>query len=826
MATLPTPIGPSPMAPSMPAPTPVTASAPTVPKEIEDALIHLITQFREETRIEYRTVIEKVVKARAFWRGVQNGVYNEAHGVYVLLDSVLPSEDEDEDDDRPTFDYCINMYQATGLIIIAALVATGVPGTRFIPEDPRKPEDITTARSAISIRDYVHHTPGFNSIGNWVTTNLRMYTDGPVLRYVRFLRDQSRFGFDEVPDIQITPQELQPAGYNCPGCGNFTPGEKARVGLCPQCGHILSDKDKMEPLTVDAPTQVGTKKVPAGRVLVDVYGVLETRLPYWADTISQCPYGGIETEVHISSLRAAYPAKMDQIQPGYGTMDSTEQRARRARQESLSPAGVSARSFSEMVTWARWFIRPSAFYSIPQMDQIQPLLQMFPDGVVVELSNDVFLAARPERMDDHLALGHALPGDGMFKPAIGDSFVPVQEMTNEAYNINYEAMEYASFPPVFYNSSMLTSGAIGKRMRPAQMTPIKLKPDTDWSKVMWQPTMKEHSTTVDQIQQQAFTLSEFLTGAMPALFGGSEENIRTLGGYAMARDQALQRMGIPYQNAKQLEADTDLLVVKEFVRNNSGEVSYATPKSNSKSPLDYEARTIKLADAQGRIRAYPESSETFPVTGQQKRSALEKIAENQLLAPILTTPANMQATVQILSIPELTIPGVDLMNKILVDIQKLLEQQPVMVPGVDPMTGQPTQSMMPSMMPDDFLDDPMVVVQVVKDWAVGPAGMQARDDNPMGYQNVIAYGKLSQQKVMEAQAAALQAQAEAGAGVGEGKGGTEQKGPPGRGGARASRVGGAAASPAPGKAGPAPASKTMVGPVAGNAAGPPVAAVQ
>ena len=142
------------------------------------------------------------------------------------------------------------------------------------------------------------------------------------------------------------------------------------------------------------------------------------------------------------------------------------------------------------------------------------------------------------------------------------------------------------------------------------------------------------------------------------------------------------------------------------------------------------------------------------------------------------------------------------------------------------MTGQPTQSMMPSMMPDDFLDDPMVVVQVVKDWAVGPAGMQARDDNPMGYQNVIAYGKLSQQKVMEAQAAALQAQAEAGAGVGEGKGGTEQKGPPGRGGARASRVGGAAASPAPGKAGPAPASKTMVGPVAGNAAGPPVAAVQ
>jgi len=39
-------------------------------------------------------------------------------------------------------------------------------------------------------------------------------------------------------------------------------------------------------------------------------------------------------------------------------------------------------------------------------------------------------------------------------------------------------------------------------------------------------------------------VSQFLTGLFPAVFGGNMEDVKTASGYAMARDQAMGRLGL------------------------------------------------------------------------------------------------------------------------------------------------------------------------------------------------------------------------------------------------------------------------------------------
>ena len=56
-------------------------------------------------------------------------------------------------------------------------------------------------------------------------------------------------------------------------------------------------------------------------------------------------------------------------------------------------------------------------------------------------------------------------------------------------------------------------------------------------------------------------IAQFLTGLFPAVFGGEMETQKTASGYAMARDQALGRLGLVWRRLKAFYADVMLLGV-------------------------------------------------------------------------------------------------------------------------------------------------------------------------------------------------------------------------------------------------------------------------
>src|SRR6266700_2900487 len=275
-------------------------------------------------------------------------------------------------------------------------------------------------------------------------------------------------------------------------------------------------------------------------------------------------------------------------------------------------------------------------------------------------------------------------------------------------------------------------------------------------------------------------VAQFLTGLFPAIFGGNMEDVKTASGYALARDQAMGRLGLVRRRTKQFYADVLLLAVDSFRKNRPEDVEI--PLLGPDGVLD--ARSIRAADLKGNICVHPEADETFPRLKSQQRGVLQQLfsINDPVLQRALTEPANLGYIKNVLGLAAMVIPGEDSRNKQLREIQQLLASAPIVVnlplnthsssasppagaqhaahlqsapqdsgvgatlgsPGADDgeMPGTSHQShalVLPSVPVDQLLDDHAVEFEECKRWANSEAGQSARMTNPAGFANVRAH---------------------------------------------------------------------------------------
>jgi hypothetical protein len=172
-------------------------------------------------------------------------------------------------------------------------------------------------------------------------------------------------------------------------------------------------------------------------------------------------------------------------------------------------------------------------------------------------------------------------------------------------------------------------------------------------------------------------VAQFLTGLFPAIFGGNMEDVKTASGYALARDQAMGRLGLVWRRTKQFYADVLLLAVDCFRKNRPEDVEI--PLLGPDGVLD--ARSIRTADLKGNICVHPETDETFPRLKSQQRAVLQQLfgINDPVLQRALTEPANLGYIKNVLGLTEMVIPGEDSRNKQLREIQQLLASAPIVV---------------------------------------------------------------------------------------------------------------------------------------------------
>ena len=165
-------------------------------------------------------------------------------------------------------------------------------------------------------------------------------------------------------------------------------------------------------------------------------------------------------------------------------------------------------------------------------------------------------------------------------------------------------------------------------------------------------------------------IAQFLTGLFPAVFGGEMENVKTASGYAMARDQALGRLGLVWRRLKCFYCDVMLLAVDCFRKSRPSDVEIPFLGAGG----EFEARFIRLANLKGNIQAHPESDETFPRLKSQQRAVLQQLMTNPdpTIQAALREPANLGFVKSLVGLSELVVPGDDARNKQLREIQQLL----------------------------------------------------------------------------------------------------------------------------------------------------------
>jgi hypothetical protein len=448
---------------------------------------------------------------------------------------------------------------------------------------------------------------------------------------------------------------------------------------CQHCHTSLTPEHLHKAERVTVPRIVGTRRVPNGQEEITIAGGLELNTPVWANEMHEFPYLQWQTEVHRAKLKATYPHAANKIEtsPSQGS-DDVYARVSRLSVEQGLPSIHPGDALMNLITFDRTWLRPWAFYSVEDETVRGELLALFPDGCYVGFAGDVYCEARNESMDDHWRVLHALPGDGQNRPSVGDSLVQVQERYNVLSNMQAETYEYG-IPPIYADPQVLDFDAIANQTaEPAAHFPARARPGQPLSAGFFQPAPARVPPDMIEHQQDLIgPIAQFLTGLFPAVFGGNMEDVKTASGYALARDQALGRLGLVWRRMKQFYADVIFLGVECFRENRPQDVEI--PLLGPDGVLD--ARVIRTADLKGNICVHPEADETFPRLKSQQRGVLQQLfgLKDPLIQEALTEPANIGYIKNVLGLSELVVPGEDSRNKQLREIQRLLASAPILV---------------------------------------------------------------------------------------------------------------------------------------------------
>ena len=588
--------------------------------------------------------------------------------------------------------------------------------------------------------------------------------------------------------------------------------------ICPGCGAPLGDADFSPAPLVPVPLGIGTRRVPNGQEVISIIGGLELNTPVWANEQHEFPYLQWQLEVHRAKLKAAYPHAADKIQMGGPvSADDVYARATRVAVAQGLPATNPGDALFNLVTFARTWIRPWAFYAIEDTDVRDALLGLFPDGCYVGFAGETYCESRNESMDDCWRVMHALPGDGQNRPSVGESLIEVQERYNTLSNIQAETYEYG-IPPIYADPQVLDFDALqSQTAEPAAHYPARARPGMSLADGFFQPAPAQVPPDMLRHQQDLIgPIAQFLTGLFPAVFGGEMENVKTASGYAMARDQALGRLGLVWRRLKHFYGDVMLLSVDCFRKNRPNDVEMPFLGAGGQ----FEAKFIRLADLKGNIQAHPESDETFPRLKSQQRAVLQQLMTNTdpTIQAALREPANLGFIKSLIGLSELVVPGEDARNKQLREVQQLLASGPMVVPvkqqtpargngaasqgaqgaaataagdssnernseepnisksndnelnvsagnsdsGDDAFMNGGEVHLISTVPVDELLDDHATEFEECRRWATSDAGQIARAQNPAGFANVRAHAAEHAMAVARRQAVAAMVSTPAG----------------------------------------------------------------
>jgi len=634
----------------------------------------------DELKIELKTILSTLEKRDQsvrdrhlrllkmldlYWKNIHNIFWDAAVKDWRNIN------DQNINTDLDTYyaDKVINIYRAHGESIIAAL-SQDLPQTIFVPDDAENQDDLNTARVWTQISELINKEQ--KAVLLLIRTLFLMYNQGTVAAYVYSKADEDN-GMYNVPQYgrrtQYTDNEI------CPNCGAdlasaIRPEEMGMEPTMP--GSVLCEYCQQEVIPFietdeeEVPVILGYKQEPKPRPCIEIYGMMNIRVPHFVKTQKECGYLILETDSDKEYAQDEAGEEIPNNGNGYET-------GRWARLDS----DFDWEESNQIVTWRRVWLRSWEFNLASSPERAKELKKKFPKGCYFLMMNDLLVEADNESMDAHWIISQSPLSNHIHTEPLGLPAKAVQDIRSEIVILQLQAMEYG-IPDTFADPAVLDFKAYGKsEAAPGQIFPIKAMPAgralgdsfATLKTAIYPKEAEEFKKSLDQDGQ-------FVLGDFPSIYGGVQQGgSRTLGEYQSSQSRALMRLSIVWKITSVFWAGINEKATRIFVNEMREDEKFV-----KKSGSNWVNIWIRRSNMLGKIGSVePETNTAFPMSFMQKKDSLLKLIEfqNPAIQTVITHPENAGLIAKYMGFPELYIPGDDDRNKQLDEIQEIMEGIPV-----------------------------------------------------------------------------------------------------------------------------------------------------
>lgn len=714
----------------------------SLPENLQAILLDLVQKYERENDWVRKRQIMRWKKNDRFWHGIQFIFWSETNQDWMapVETSFSGGDANGENNEGPFYDYVINIYKAHGEAIIAALSAQ-IPAVRFPPDDPDSVEDQETAKTFDKVADLIQRHNQAKRV--MLQALLMLWNQGIVAAYHAPKFDKA-FGNIQIPqyksgkqcvecgyvaDMTPTGGEVDEQGSEGSSASLLNGGDIGDIGdVCPQCGQMMQD----------APILDGFKDSPKMRVLIDIYGPLHVKIPYYARTQKDCGYLICALDQPLGFLKSIYCRNADGSwneelaqKIDAGGREDMGNYERIARSPSAYAYNLDGDQY--LGTLKRVWLRPWVFDDIPesQAAEREELRQMFPDGCYVGTIGRVYVESRNESLDKYWTIGQGGLSQYIHSDPIGSPLVPIQELRNIAVNLTEETIEQG-IPSGFADTDTLNFEVYSKHeARPGTIYPVKRKAGENLANSFYETSRATLSKEVPLFIDQLDKDGQFVVGSFPSIYGGpGEGNSRTASEYNMSRQMALQRLSIIWSLLNFWWCKLIEKCVHLYVENMIEDERFVT-----KTKGNYVNVWIKRASLTGVVgEVEPEGDESFPITLAQKQSIIQNLMQLQLpeINEALFSVPNRKILSEVFSLTELKMPGEDQRIKQEREIEQMIATKQFIVPEQD-------------------IDDNLIHAEVVRNYLVSDIGMDLKQTDPESYDMLFNHLKLHIQFQMMSQ---------------------------------------------------------------------------
>lgn len=716
-------------------------------KEVIEGLLRTVAKhFNEEDRATRERQIRYWRRLKLYWNNFSQVYWSESAHDY----KIFGAEESTSSDDQSYYDKPVNVFKAFLETIIAAL-SIQIPSVSCVPDDAEKPLDVSTAKAGDKIAEliYKHNDVMFL----WLHALYIYCTEGLIACY-SYPKESLEFGSYTRP--KYDEEEIE--GYSCASCGTRIPDDVIERNqldeyapetgpICPECEAALDPE--MQKHTLKITRLVGETTHPKARVCLEVYGGLYVKVANYAKKQEDTPYLIFSHETHYANVLEKYPSLRQKISQGglanSGVNDPNEQFGRLNTQ-------YRGEFPDENVTVKNCWLRPASFNILKEEDY-KKLKKKFPNGVMVVLINDVVAEFKGEALDDCWTLTQNPMADFLNHDPLGDLLTNIQDIVNDLISLTMQTIEHG-IAQTWADPAVVNFEAQKQiEAQPGTITPTKpVSGSKNLSESFFTTKTATLSAEVFSFYKIIQELGQFVSGALPSLFGGQQNSgsSRTASEYAMAKGMALQRLQTPWKMmtiwwkkvfGKAIPMYMKIMQEDERIVEKTGQGGYLNT-------------FIKRADLDGRIGEIElEPDDKLPVTDEQQADMIMQLFQlnNEEITGALMDPDNIPYIKKIVKIPNFKLPGEADRQKQYEEIALLVVQQPVQLPpSPESMALAQQQGVPPEQIPpqeqssipvDPDIDNHAVEASICKSWLISDAGRIAKLENPEGYKNVLLHMK-------------------------------------------------------------------------------------